>query len=152
MKSSFCFRYLIKVPEEYPLEAAGPILCAGITMYSPLKYWGANNGGKKVGIVGIGGLGQMGIKLAVAMGNQVTAISTSENKEAMAKEMGATEFVVSTDEEAMKKAKKSLDLILNTVSAEHQVATYLPLLKVNGVIVQLGVVAKPHQVCMYVKV
>jgi uncharacterized zinc-type alcohol dehydrogenase-like protein len=117
------------VPESYPLEAAGPILCAGITMFSPLNTWKATSGGKRVGVVGVGGLGQMGIRLAKAMGNTVVAISTSPSKREAAMEIGADEFVVSKDPESLKTIEKSLDLILNTVSANHDINLYLNLLK-----------------------
>merc|ERR1712115_26367 len=110
--------------------------CAGITMYSPLCYWGVKEGGKRVGIIGIGGLGQMGVRLAKAMGNTVTAISTSPNKEAAAREIGADNFVISTDPASMKAAAGSLDLIVNTVSADHDLNPYLPLLAARGVLVQ----------------
>ena len=119
---------MIKVPGGYPLASAGPVFCAGITMFSPLTKFGARKGGLNVGIIGIGGLGQMGVQLAKAMGNSVTAVSTSPNKEAAARDIGADHFVVSTDQESMKGAAKSLDLIINTVSAAHDVNTYLPLL------------------------
>merc|ERR1719357_1766110 len=138
--------FIVRIPDGFPLEAAGPVFCAGITMYSPLCYWGVKEGGKRVGIIGIGGLGQMGVRLAKAMGNTVTAISTSPGKEAAAREIGADNFVVSTNAESMKAASMSLDLILNTVSAEHQVSTYLPLLAKKGVLVQLGLVLGAHQV------
>ena len=118
----------MKIPDGYPLEAAGPVFCAGITMFTPLVNYGADKGGKRVGVVGIGGLGQMGVRLAKAMGNTVTAISTSPNKEAAAREIGADNFVVSTDPDIMKNSAASLDLILNTVSADHDINTYLPLL------------------------
>ena len=121
-------RFIVKIPDGFPLEAAGPVFCAGITMFSPLTKYGAHLGGKRVGVVGIGGLGQMGVSLAKAMGNTVTAISTSPNKEAAAKEIGADHFVVSTSPESLSAAADSLDLILNTVSAQHDVNTYLPLL------------------------
>jgi uncharacterized zinc-type alcohol dehydrogenase-like protein len=101
-------------------------------MFSPLNNWKASNGGKRVGIVGIGGLGQMGIRLAKAMGNTVVAISTSANKKAAALELGADEFVISKDPESLKTVEKSLDLILNTVSADHDVTTYLQLLARNS--------------------
>jgi len=139
-------RFIVKIPDSYPLSAAGPVFCAGITMYSPLVHWKAVNGGMRVGIVGIGGLGQMGIKLAKAMGNSVTAISTSPKKEAAAKEIGADRFVVSTDPGSMKAAGMSLDLILNTVSANHNLNVYLPLLANKGVLVQMGLVLPPHPV------
>jgi uncharacterized zinc-type alcohol dehydrogenase-like protein len=97
-------------------------------MYSPLNTWKAVNGGKRVGIVGIGGLGQMGIRLAKAMGNTVVAISSSVNKKKAALEMGADEFIISKDPDSLKTVEKSLDLILNTVSADHDINTYLQLL------------------------
>merc|ERR1711936_523427 len=142
-------RFVIKVPGGFPLEAAGPVFCAGITMYSPLANWGAGKGGKRVGIVGIGGLGQMGVRIAKAMGNTVTAISTSPNKEAAAREIGADNFVISTDPASMKAAAGSLDLILNTVSADHDLNTYLPLLAARGVLVQMGVALTPHPVSQF---
>ncbi|XP_023321385.1 probable cinnamyl alcohol dehydrogenase [Eurytemora carolleeae] len=139
-------RYLVRIPEGYPLECAGPIFCAAITMYSPLAHWKAKSGGLKVGIIGIGGLGQMGVRLAKAMGNEVTAISTSPNKEEAARKIGADRFIVSSDPESMKTGENSLDLILNTVSAQHQLNVYIPLLKRDGTLVQLGLVLSDHLV------
>jgi len=121
--------YAIKFHQGMDLTKAGPILCAGITMYSPLSFWGANNGGKTVGIVGIGGLGTMGIKLAKALGNKVVAISTSDKKETLAREKGADEFVVSKDPESIKKHAMSCDIILNTVAVPHDINVYMPLLE-----------------------
>lgn len=138
--------FVIKIPEGMDITKAAPILCAGITMYSPLNHWGCKAGGKTVGIVGIGGLGTMGIKLAKALGNNVIAISTSNKKEALAKEKGATGYVVSTDPESIKQNAGTCDLILNTVSAEHDVNTYVPLLAKQGTIVQLGLTLNPHPV------
>jgi uncharacterized zinc-type alcohol dehydrogenase-like protein len=139
--------FVCKIPEGIPLEAAGPIMCAGITMYDPLRHWGAT-GEKKmtVGIIGIGGLGTMGIKIAKACGNDVMAISTSANKEAIAKEKGATHFCVSKDPESMKANAGKCDIILNTVSASHDLNAYIPLLAKSGTLVQLGLVTEPHQV------
>jgi len=139
-------RFIIKIPDMYPLECSGPIFCAGITMYSPLKYYGCGMGGKRVGIIGIGGLGQMGIQLAVALGNEVTAISTSPSKEDKCRELGANNFVISTDPESMKKGRQSLDLILNTISAPHQCGKYLSLLDRSGTLVQLGISLEPHNI------
>jgi uncharacterized zinc-type alcohol dehydrogenase-like protein len=137
--------FIIKIPDAIPLEKAGPILCAGITLYDPLKHWGACEGKPMtIGIVGIGGLGTMGIKLAKALGHTVGAISTSKGKEALAKEKGASIFVVSTDADSIAANSNKFDLILNTVSAKHEVMTYIPLLKTNGTIVQLGLVPEPH--------
>jgi uncharacterized zinc-type alcohol dehydrogenase-like protein len=137
--------YIIKIPEAIPLDKAGPILCAGITMYDPLRHWGATKGNKLcVGIVGVGGLGTMGIKMAKALGHRVVAISTSAGKKDMATEKGADAFVVSTDTASMAAEANKCDLILNTVSADHQVAHYLSLLRRDGTIVQLGLVPTPH--------
>lgn len=143
--------FIIKVPNGMDLKNTAPLVCAGITMYSPLKYWGATGKEKMtVGIIGIGGLGTMGIKLAKALGNDVMAISTSFSKEAMAKEKGATMFACSKDPESMKANAGKCDLILNTVSADHDINTYLPLLAKGGsTIVQLGVVTKPHSVSQF---
>eukprot|EP00095_Tigriopus_kingsejongensis_P011147 maker-scaffold534_size144770-snap-gene-0.36 protein:Tk11147 transcript:maker-scaffold534_size144770-snap-gene-0.36-mRNA-1 annotation:"zinc-binding dehydrogenase" len=138
--------FAIRIPESYPLEMAGPIFCAGITMYSPLKHWRAIQGGLRVGIIGIGGLGQMGVRLAKAMGNEVTAISTSPSKEGKAKQIGADHFVVSTNPNSMAKAAGSLDLILDTVSADHQAGPYMSLLDKNGTLVLLGLTNEVHQV------
>ena len=115
------YTVFLRIPDGYPLEAAGPVFCAGITLYSPLAHWGALKGDLRVGVVGIGGLGQMGVRLAAAMGNKVTAISSTPSKKDAALELGADNFVVSSDAESMKAAAGSLDLILNTISADHQV-------------------------------
>jgi len=138
--------FIVKIPKGMILEKTAPILCAGITMYSPLKHWGAA-GDKRmtVGIVGIGGLGTMGIKLARALGNDVMAISSSAHKEGLAKEKGATMFACSRDPTSMKSQAGKCDLILNTVSAKHDINMYIPLLKKGGsTIVQLGGVTHPH--------
>jgi len=122
-------------------------MCAGITLYDPLDYWGATKGKQMcIGIIGIGGLGTMGIKMAKAMGHRVVAISTSANKEALAKEKGADAFVVSTDPASMAAETNKMDLILNTISANHQLAHYIPLLRTNGTLVQLGLTTEPHNV------
>lgn len=139
--------FILKVPDGIPHEAVGPIMCAGITMYSPLKHWGAFKGEKMtIGVVGVGGLGTMGIKLAAAAGHDVIAISTSTKKEEIAKKKGATGFVVSKDPESIKAHAKSCDLILNTVSANHDLNTYVPLLANSGTIVQIGAALAPHPV------
>lgn len=138
--------YVVKIPEGMDLSLASPILCAGVTMYSPLKYFGPKDDKKiTVGVIGVGGLGTMGIKLAKALGHTVMAISTSANKEQMAKDKGADLFCVSKDEESVKKHAKTCDLILNTVSAPHELSTYFPLMKKNASICQLGGVAAPLQ-------
>lgn len=129
---SFC----LKIPNGMPLELSAPILCAGITMYSPLQNWGFTNGQKKtVGIVGIGGLGTMGVKIARALDHDVVAISTSAKKEAIARQKGATHFVVSTDPESIAKHAGMCDIILNTVSGNHDLNLYMQLLAKSGTLV-----------------
>lgn len=114
-------------------------MCAGITMYDPMRQHGFTDGTKKtVGVIGIGGLGTMGVKIARALGHDVVAISTSSKKQAMAMEKGATHFVVSTDPESVKACAGKCDLILNTVSAAHDVNVYFPLLAKNGIFVAIG--------------
>jgi uncharacterized zinc-type alcohol dehydrogenase-like protein len=137
-------RYVLRVrhPEEQ-LAAVAPLLCAGITTYSPLRHWQAGPG-KKVGIVGIGGLGHMGIKLARAMGAHVVAFTTSESKRQDAEALGAHEVVVSTNPDAMAARAKSLDLIVNTVAAPHDLDAFLSLLKRDGTMVLVGAPASPH--------
>eukprot|EP00960_Hanusia_phi_P039500 753915-Hanusia_phi.AAC.31 len=137
--------FAVKVPKDISLEKAAPLLCAGITMYDPIVEHGVK-AGTKIGIVGLGGLGMMGIKIAKAMGAEVTAISTSPNKEAGAKEMGATNFLLSSDADAMAKAAKSLDIILDTVSADHEVMPYIGLLATKGTHVMIGLTTKPLSV------
>lgn len=137
-------RFVLRVthPEEQ-LAAVAPLLCAGITTYSPLRHWNAGPG-KRVGIVGIGGLGHMGIKLARAMGAHVVAFTTSESKRQDAEALGAHEVVVSKDPAAMAAQAKSLDLIVNTVAAPHDLDALLHLLKRDGTMVLVGAPATPH--------
>jgi len=130
-------QFCIDIPQDYPLEMAGPLMCAAITMYDPMKKYGVKQG-TEVGIVGLGGLGQMGIKLAKAMGARVTIISRSASKAAQAKTMGADDFVASIDKEDMAKHAKKLDLIINTVPLYHNYVAYHPLLKKRGYQVILG--------------
>jgi uncharacterized zinc-type alcohol dehydrogenase-like protein len=125
------------------LAAVAPLLCAGITTYSPLRHWNAGPG-KRVGIVGIGGLGHMGIKLARAMGAHVVAFTTSESKRRDAEALGAHEVVVSRDADAMAAHATSLDLIVNTVAAPHNLDDYLTLLARDGTMVLVGAPATPH--------
>lgn len=138
--------FVLKLPGNFKMAEGAPLLCAGITMYDPLVHFGAGKGGKRVGIMGAGGLGMMGIKIAVAMGNEVTVISTSPNKEAASKAMGAKHFILASDADAMGKGAKSLDLILNTVSAAHDISGVLPMLAVDGRLVMMGVVTSPYTV------
>lgn len=136
--------YVLHVPESLDLPSTAPILCAGITVYSPLKHWKAGPG-KKVGILGMGGLGHMAIKIASAMGAHVTVFTTSPGKATDAKRWGASEVVVTTDAEQMSRCPKQ-DMILDTVSAKHDVNAYLNLLKVDGSLVLVGLPPKPLEV------
>ncbi len=130
--------FVVRVPEALPLDRAAPLLCAGITTYSPLKRFGAGPG-KKVAVMGLGGLGHVGVRIARAMGAEVTVISTSERKRADAAELGAHDFLVSTDAKAMKAAAGRFDLILDTVSAPHDLNAGLNLLRTDGTLVLVGV-------------
>ncbi|MED5608719.1 NAD(P)-dependent alcohol dehydrogenase [Pseudomonas sp. JH-2] len=137
-------RYVLRIRHpEAQLAAVAPLLCAGITTYSPLRHWGAGPG-KKVGVVGIGGLGHMGIKLAHAMGAHVVAFTTSQGKREAALQLGADEVVVSRDAEAMAAHAKSFDFILNTVAAPHDLDAFLVLLKRDGAMTLVGAPASPH--------
>lgn len=136
------FALRIRHPEAQ-LAAVAPLLCAGITLYSPLRHWQAGPG-KKVGIVGIGGLGHMGVKLAHAMGAHVVAFTTSESKRQAAVELGADEVVLSSDAKAMQAHGKSFDLIVNTVAAPHNLDAFLALLKRDATMVLVGAPASPH--------
>ena len=129
-------------PEEQ-LAAVAPLLCAGITTYSPLRQWDAGPG-KKVGIVGIGGLGHMGIKIAAAMGAHVVAFTTSESKRQDALDLGAAEVVVSRDSAAMAEHDGSFDFILNTVAASHDLDAFTALLKLDGTLCLVGVPEHAH--------
>jgi uncharacterized zinc-type alcohol dehydrogenase-like protein len=137
-------RYVLKVrhPEEQ-LAAVAPLLCAGITTYSPLRHWNAGPG-KKIGVVGIGGLGHMGIKLAHAMGAHVVAFTTSDAKRGAALQLGADEVVVSRNADEMAAHAKSFDFILNTVAAPHDLDALLVLLKRDGTMALVGAPATPH--------
>ncbi|CAN5792030.1 NAD(P)-dependent alcohol dehydrogenase [soil metagenome] len=127
---------------ETDLPGVAPLLCAGITTYSPLKKWNIGPG-KKVAIAGLGGLGHMGVKIAVAMGAEVTVLSTSPSKESDAKKLGAHNFVNIRDDEARTAAAGSFDFILDTISANHDYNAYLALLGLNGVMVIVGVPTEP---------
>ena len=131
--------FVLKVPEALPLDAAAPLLCAGITSYSPLRQWNIGPG-SKVAVAGLGGLGHMGVKLAVGMGAEVTVLSRSEDKRADAMELGAHDFLITTDNEAMQAAAGRFDMVLNTIPVRHDVAPYLLLLKVDGVQVIVGMI------------
>ncbi len=137
-------RYALRIRHpEAQLAAVAPLLCAGITTWSPLRHWNAGPG-KKVGVVGIGGLGHMGIKLAHALGAHVVAFTTSELKREAAKSLGADEVVVSSDAQQMAAHLKSFDLIINTVAAPHDLDALLVLLKRDGAMTLVGAPASPH--------
>eukprot|EP00501_MAST-03F_sp_TOSAG23-6_P000951 GSMAST32.ASY1.ANO1.987.1 assembled CDS len=129
--------FAIKIPKEYPLEFAGPVMCAGVTMYDPLRRQNAGRG-TRVGIVGLGGLGQMGVSIAKVMGCFVTVISRSQAKSTFAEELGAHNFLLSTSLEGMKRSRKSLDIILNTIPVAHDYNIYKQLLATGGKQVLLG--------------
>lgn len=140
--------FVLKVSDKLDLAAAAPLLCAGITTYSPLKHWKVGKG-QKVGIVGLGGLGHMGVKFAVAMGADVTVFTTSPNKVDDAKKLGAHHVVVSKDKDAMAKEKDSFDFILDTVSANHDIGDYLALLKRDCTLTQVGLPSSPVPVNIF---
>ncbi len=129
--------FVLRVPENMDLSRTAPILCAGITTYSPLRTWNVGKG-SRVGVIGLGGLGHMAVKLAVAMGAEVTVLSRSKSKEEQAKAIGAKGILASTDEEAMEKAEASFDFIIDTVPVQHDVSLYTPLLDIDGALVIVG--------------
>lgn len=131
--------FVCRVPESLDISRTAPLLCAGITTYSPLRKFGVGPG-QKVGIAGLGGLGHMGVKFAVAMGADVTMITTSPKKGQDARELGAHDVLLSTDSEAMASAANSFDFILNTIPVSHDVGPYLNLLKPNGTMVVVGAI------------
>jgi uncharacterized zinc-type alcohol dehydrogenase-like protein len=134
--------FVLRIPENLPLAGVAPLLCAGITTYSPLRHWGVGPG-QKVGIVGLGGLGHMGVKIAHAMGADVTLFTTSPGKTEDARKLGADAVVISRDPEAMAAQGESFDFILDTVAADHDINAYLALLKPDRTLVQVGAPEKP---------
>ena len=138
--------FVLRLPEGLDPALAGPLLCAGITTYSPLRTWGVGPG-SRVGVIGLGGLGHMAVKLASAMGAHVTVMSRSDDKQADALALGAERLLVSSDKEAMAEAAASFDLIIDTVPVKHDVNPYMPLLDIDGTLVivgQVGPMAEPH--------
>lgn len=131
--------FVLKVPDSLDVARAAPLLCAGITTYSPLKRFGVGDG-SRVGVVGLGGLGHMGVKLAAAMGAEVTMITTSPDKGEDARELGAHDVLISTDNGAMRDAAARFDFILDTIPVGHDVSPYLTLLGPNGVMVVVGAI------------
>lgn len=134
--------FVLHISNKLPLEGVAPLLCAGITTYSPLRHWKVGNG-TRVGVLGLGGLGHMAVKLAVSMGAEVTMLSHTAAKEADAKKLGAHKFVLTTDAEQIKSVTGYFDFILDTVSAEHDYNFYLSLLRTNGTMVCVGVPPVP---------
>ncbi|HEY0655454.1 MAG TPA: NAD(P)-dependent alcohol dehydrogenase [Chryseosolibacter sp.] len=140
--------YVLHVPSNLDPAATAPLLCAGITTYSPLKHWNVGPG-KKVGIVGIGGLGHMGVKIAKALGAYVVVITTSKSKVEDAKRLGADEVVLSNDSEQMKKNAGTLHFILDCVSAQHDINAYLQLLKRDGSLAIVGLPEHPLPIAAF---
>ncbi|XP_045809330.1 probable mannitol dehydrogenase [Trifolium pratense] len=136
--------FVILIPDNLPLDVAGPLLCAGVTVYSPLRNFGIDKPGMNIGVVGLGGLGHMAVKFAKAFGANVTVISTSPSKEKEAIEhLGADSFLISRDPDQMQAAMGTLHGIIDTVSASHPVLPLIGLLKTNGKLVMVGGVSKP---------
>jgi alcohol dehydrogenase (NADP+) len=135
--------FVLHVPSNLELAGVAPLLCAGITTYSPMRHWGVANG-KKIGVVGLGGLGHMAVKFAHALGAYVVVFTTSVSKRDDAVRLGADEIIVSTDTDQMKKHICTFDFILDTVSAEHDINAYIQLLRRDGNITLVGAPDKPH--------
>src|SRR5258708_3974743 len=134
--------FVLRISEKLDLAAVAPLLCAGITTYSPLRYWKVGKG-HKVAVLGLGGLGHMGVKFAASFGAEVTVLSTSPKKEADARKLGAHKFVVTTDPVQLKAVTGYFDFILDTVSADHDMNLYLSLLKTNGTHICVGAPPEP---------
>ena len=134
--------YVLSVSSKLKLEGVAPLLCAGITTYSPLRHWKVGPG-QRVGVLGLGGLGHMAVKLASSFGAEVTMLSTSASKEADAKRLGAERFVLTTEPEAFNKLAKNFDVIIDTVSAQHDLEPYFTTLKTDGVLVLVGLPPDP---------
>jgi alcohol dehydrogenase (NADP+) len=134
--------FVLRVPEAIPYEAAAPLLCAGITTYSPLAHWGAGPG-KRVAVVGMGGLGHLAVKLAVAMGAEVTVLSQSLSKEADGRRFGASGYYATSDPATFEALANTFDLIVNTVSAPLDLGAYLRLLRLDGTMVNVGAPPEP---------
>lgn len=137
--------YALKIPANLDLRGVAPLLCAGITLYSPIKHW-KTSPGMQVAVMGLGGLGHMGVKFAVAMGAEVTVLSHSPSKEADALAMGAHAFIATNNPDNFKPIQKKFDLILNTISAEIVIDDYLKLLKLDGTLVVVGIPAQPYKI------
>ncbi len=141
-------RFVLRIPPNLNLAGAAPLLCAGITTYSPMRHWGVTKG-KKVGVVGLGGLGHMGVKFAHALGAHVVVFTTSPNKKEDALRLGADEIVVSRNVAEMKKHTDSFDFILDAVSADHDINAYIDLLRRDGNITLVGAPEMPLRVAAF---
>ena len=141
-------RFVLRVPSQLDLAGAAPLLCAGITTYSPMRHWGVTKG-KKVGVVGLGGLGHMAVKLAHALGAYVVVFTTSPNKKDDAIRLGADEVVISRHRDEMKKQAGSFDYILDAVSADHDINAYIDLLRRDGTLTLVGAPEKPLAVAAF---
>ncbi|KAG8497378.1 hypothetical protein CXB51_008600 [Gossypium anomalum] len=142
--------FVVSIPENLPVDATAPLLCAGITVYSPLRFYGLDKPGLRVGVVGLGGLGHLAVKFAKAMGTNVTVISTSPSKQKEALEnLGADSFLVSRDQDQLQAAIGTLDGIIDTVSAQHPLLPLLGLLKSHGKLVILGIPGKPFELQVF---
>src|SRR4051794_17754273 len=137
--------YVLSIPESLDPAAATPLLCAGITTYSPLRHWGAGPG-KKVAVVGLGGLGHMAVQIAHAMGAEVTVLSQSLKKMEDGLRLGADHYYATSDPETFEKLARNFDIIINTVSANIDINAYLQLLRRNGTLVEVGAPEHPHEV------
>lgn len=140
--------FVVKIPDNIALDAAAPLLCAGITTYSPLRHWGAAPG-KKIAVVGLGGLGHMAVKFAHAMGSEVTVLSQSLKKKEDGLKLGASAYYATSDPETFKQLAGTFDLIINTVSAQIDMNAYLSLLAVDGTLVNVGAPAEPLPVQVF---
>ena len=141
-------KYTLHISEKLPVEGVAPLLCAGITTYSPLRYWKIGKG-HKVAVVGLGGLGHMGVKFAASFGAEVTVLSTSKSKYQDALNLGAHDFAVTTEPAALKGLKGKFDFILNTISAQHDYNQYLNMLTRNGTMVLVGIPPNPTEVSAF---
>ena len=137
--------YVLRIPDNLPMDGAAPLLCAGITLYSPLMHWKAGPG-KKVAIIGLGGLGHIGVKIAHALGAEVTVLSHSLKKQEEAKKMGADNFYDISDPETLKKLRGYFDIIINTVSVELDSNKYIKLLDLDGTMIVVGLPEKEIQI------
>lgn len=140
--------FVLHISDKLSLPAVAPLLCAGITTYSPLRHWKVG-AGHKLGVIGLGGLGHMAVKFGVAFGAEVTVLSTSPQKEAAAKKLGAHKFILTTDAMQMRKSRRYFDFMIDTVAADHDVKPYLSLIRTNGTHIFVGIPPKPIEVPVF---